>query len=360
MVPPSTAPSTDGSPSSGEVKGRLAATPRTQWPSHKKALLIVLAVLALVGGATVIVLGEMHTAAAARQLAADREGARLAGQHYLEALAAGDAATAVSLAAQPPSDNRFLTDQILRAQLATLPITDIAVANAPGGAGGAEPVLLSARFGTILSQTTLQARKVDGQWKLDTATVPVRIGTDPDAKDLRIVALSGVHTVGATSVDVFPGILQVSTTNQYVDLTADVKPALLEALTDPAQRPVIVPAVALNDAGRDAALAAVERFQKSCYTGERPSYRCCPTGNCAPPPEENHGIDRNTVRIIGRENIGEMTYSLDPATMHVAVSGVIRYDGEARVYGTVQPLTFDLHSRNNLVDLSRSPPEEVS
>lgn len=335
-------------------------------PKHRRrrgrALLIILAVLALIGGGTAVTIDRMHAAAAARQLAADREGARLAGQHYLEALAAGDAATVLSLAAQPPPDSRFLTSDILRSQLAALPITGISVTNAPQSGpaptDGAEPVLLSATFGTIPSHTTLQARKVDGQWKLDDVTVPVAIGADPADKTVRAVALSGVAAV-ASPVAVFPGLLQVSTLNPYIDLTADVKPLLLEALTDPAQRPAVGLNVTLNDAGRAASLEAIERYQQSCYTGAPPSYKCCPTGNCSPPPAQNNGVDRDTVRIESRLSVNDITYALDPTTMLVKVSGLIRYDGEAQVYGSVQPIRFGIKFGDNLVDLLRNPPEKV-
>lgn len=322
------------------------------------AYLIVVVVLALVAGGTVIALGKMHAANAARQLAADREGARLAGQQYLEALAAGDAATALSLAAEPPRDTRFLTDDVLRAQLTTLPITGIAARNA-GEVDGTESVLLSATFGTIPSQTVVAARKVDGHWKLDAITVPVTIGTDPADKALRIIALSGVATAGAESVSVFPGLPQVSTTNPFVDLTADVKPVLLEALTDPASRPPILPAVTLNDEGRSAALEAVERFQESCNTGAPPPYRCCPAGSCSPPPSQNHGVDGTTTRIISRTSVEDVTYDFDPAEMLVTVNGVFRYTGEAQVWGNLQDIRFSITARDNLVDLLLDPPEKV-
>lgn len=337
----------------------VPAVPNPRPRRRGRALLIVVVVLALIAGGTAFTLGKMHAVDAARQLAADREGARLAGQRYLEALAGGDAATALSLAAQPPTDTRFLTADILRAQLATLPITDIFVSNAPDAADGTQPLLLSAKFGAIPSQTTLAARKVDGQWKLGAITVPLTIGTDPADKALRVVALSGVATAGASFVSVFPGLPQVSTINRFVDLTADVKPVLLEALTDPTARPPIVPNVTLNDAGRTASLEAVERFQESCNTGTPPSYKCCPNGSCSPPPSQNHGIDGKTTRIISRTSVEDVTYDFDPAAMLVIVNGLFRYNGEAQVWGNVQDIRFSITATDNLVDLLLDPPEKV-
>jgi len=189
--------------------------------------------------------------------------------------------------------------------------------------------------------------------------VPVTIGTDPADKALRIIALSGVATAGAESVSVFPGLPQVSTTNPFVDLTADVKPVLLEALTDPASRPPILPAVTLNDEGRSAALEAVERFQESCNTGAPPPYRCCPAGSCSPPPSQNHGVDGTTTRIISRTSVEDVTYDFDPAEMLVTVNGVFRYTGEAQVWGNLQDIRFSITARDNLVDLLLDPPEKV-
>jgi hypothetical protein len=66
---------------------------------------------------------------AAQRAAQDRDAARLAGQYYLEALATGDAHTALALSAGQPATPQLLTDQALGLQLSATPITHISVTN---------------------------------------------------------------------------------------------------------------------------------------------------------------------------------------------------------------------------------------
>jgi hypothetical protein len=301
--------------------------------------------------------------------AADREGARLAGQQYLQALAAGDARTALSLAAHPPTDTRFLTDDVLRAQLAALPITDITATNAAvggeGDSGGGLPLELSATFGDIASRAAVLARKVGGQWKLDAVTTELIISADPGSKGVQWVALGGVATSGASPVPIFPGIPQVSSASPYVDISADVKPVLLEGLTSGAAPVAIAPTVTLNDGGRLAAVEAINRFVESCYVGAPLTPRCCPAGDCgAPPPppepgQTDRGINRDTARVSGPAGAPELIYVLDPATMMVTVNGKLHYNGSAETDGVRKDIPITLNARDRVVDLSKTPPEAL-
>ena len=93
----------------------------------------------------------------------DREAARLAGQHYLEALAVGDARTALALGPDQPATPQLLTDKVLRAQLATTPITDIKVTNdptqEPSTPADAQRLVLAAKFGATPTQIAIWAHK---------------------------------------------------------------------------------------------------------------------------------------------------------------------------------------------------------
>ena len=124
---------------------------------------------------------------ATKQADQDREAARLAGQHYLEALAVGDARTALALGPDQPATPQLLRDKVLRAQLATTPITDIKVIDdptqEPGTPGDAQRLVLAAKFGVTPTQIVIWAHKKDGHWKLDATTVAIAIDKPPNTDE---------------------------------------------------------------------------------------------------------------------------------------------------------------------------------
>ncbi|MBO0884460.1 MAG: hypothetical protein J2P17_29835, partial [Mycobacterium sp.] len=281
--------------------------------------LSMLAVLAIFAGATVAV-ARITAGNEVKRAAQDQEAARLAGQQYLEALAAGDAQTALALGAEPPGAPQFLTDKALRAQLVTTPVTDIVVTNDasrdPAMPDDAERLVLAAKFGAVPSQTSMWVRKKSGQWKLDTTTIALSIDYSGGANEaMKAVAVSGVPTNGVSPIRVFPGTPQISSSNRYIDITAPTKPLLLNTLADTTHRPSIQPVAALNDAGRQASLDAIDARVRYCVNGGPQPAGCCPNGNCNVPPPPggtDAGIDGDTVKVLSVENTQDMTYELDP------------------------------------------------
>jgi hypothetical protein len=287
-----------------------------------------------------------HGHAAGQTGPQQQEAARLAGQHYLEALARGDAAAALALSANPPATTQFVTADVLRAQLAATPITAINVTAAPVPAGDdpqqVQYLMLSARFGPTLSQARVAVHRKGDEWKLDTATVAVDVGPS-GSKDasLKAVALWGVPTDGTSPVAVFPGGLSVSSSNRYVDITAQAPPVLLDALGGATDRPTIKPAVALNDAGGQAARAAIDTWTHNCYHGVEPADDC---GKLNP--------DNPTIAVDGSGDFTKATFNFDAATMVVAVAGTIVYQGHAAGIPdfTVTRILY------GTVDLTKEPP----
>ncbi|MEE6136217.1 serine/threonine-protein kinase [Mycobacterium sp. 050128] len=277
------------------------------------------------------------------------EGARLAGQHYLEALARGDAAGALALSVNPPATPQFATSDVLRAQLAAAPITDITATAAPVPAGDdpqqVQHLMLSARFGPTLSQARIAVHRKGDEWKLDNATVAVDIGTtgSTDAS-LKAVALWGVPTDGASPVAVFPGGLSVSSSNRYVDIAAQTPPVLLDALGGATDRPTIKPVATLNDAGNQAAKAAFDTWTHNCYHGVEP------TADCA-----RLSPDNPTIATDGPGDFSKATFNFDASRMVVAIGGTIVYQGHAAGVPdytvTEKPL--------GIVDLTKEPPVYV-
>ncbi|WP_205866335.1 hypothetical protein, partial [Mycobacterium sp. IS-1264] len=342
--------------------------PPPHWPPPRKrgrkrlvisavSAVIVLAVLVAAGAFAVSKLGGPD---AAQRAAQDREAARQAGQHYLEALATGDARTALSLGVQPPATPQLVTDKALTDQLSATPITDITVTNDPAQSPDTPPdtqrVVLSAHFGPTPSQTVMTVHKKDGQWKLDSTTIAITIAAPPNAAAaMKALTVGGGLTNGASPISVFPGTPQVSSSNRYIDIGAATTPLLLEALTA-ANPPTITPVIALNDAGRQASLEALDKRLHYCFKGAPPPVGCCPPGGC--PLLYNTGIDPDSADLIKLESTDHMNYDLDPNVMKVHVTGHMHYS--ARGISHSQQVTFrDDFTVDSMIDLTTEPPVYV-
>jgi type II secretory pathway pseudopilin PulG len=321
-------------------------------------------VLAVLAGLGVFAVSKFSGSDAAQRIAQDRDAARLAGQHYLEALATGDARTALSLSAKQPATPQLLTDKALADQLSATPITAISVTNdttpASGGSSDTQRVVLSAHFGPTPSQVAVTARKVGGQWKLDPTTIAVTIIAPPNsAAAMKALTVAGAPTNGSSPISVFPGTQQVGSANRYIDISAPSTALLLEALaaTPP---PTIAPAIALNDTGRQASLDAVDRRLHYCFTGVAPPAGCCPPGGCPLFSNTGPSLDPDSLSIAGSalEGTTNMNYDLDLNTMKVHVTGDMNYN--ARGTHQSQPITFrQTWTVDSTVDLTTEPPVYV-
>jgi serine/threonine protein kinase len=329
--------------------------------SAKRPLLIALSVfvtLALVALGATFAAKTLTASGPDHHPVGDREAALMAGQRYLEALAVGDAHTALSLSAAQPVTAQLLTDAALHRQLAATPINNIAV-QFDSGVDPAQPVgsqrlVLSADFGHIPSRTVMGLRKVDGQWKLDTGTVAVDVG-DPASGNLSLkaVAISGVPTNGVSPLAIFPGTPVVSSSNKYLDISAETAPLLLESLTNTAPRPSIQPTIVLNDAGRQASVAALEARIRYCYGGGRvPPAECCP---CVTKTPDGQPLKPESIEVVRLDDAYNMNYDLDAQRMiaHLTGTAMFTFRGEGPSGPTEFPTVAQV---NNLVDINRDPP----
>ncbi|ETA90038.1 hypothetical protein [Mycobacterium avium] len=300
-----------------------------------------------------VILGVHRTAI--QGYSSDLQG--LSGQHYLEALASGDAHTVLALSAQPPATPQLLTDKALSAQLSATPITDMVVTNTAGQDPQASPdnqqLTLSAKFGPTPSQTAITAHRQDGQWKLETTTVSVTITAPPDAgAAMKTLTVSGVEVNGRNPISVFPGTPQVGSSNRYIDITAPATPLLLEALGHSISSPTITPSIALNDAGRKASLDALDHRLHYCFAGAAPPEGCCPPGGCK---RSQSAADPDTENLIALDSSQDMNYQLDPERMRVHLTGTLNYRAEAKSRGQTIPVTSSFTVDSN-IDLTTEPP----
>lgn len=368
FIPSSPAPGPGSHPAFPPPPAPRYPTPpphRAPIPRRSRKRLVVsavsaLVVVALLVGAGVFAVAQFSGPDAAQRAAQDREAARLVGQHYLEALATGDAQTAVSLGSQQPATPQLLTDKALVDELSATPISAISATNDPARNPDASPdaqrVVLSARFGPTPSQAVVTVHKKDGQWKLDTTTIAVTITAPPNSESaMKAVVVAGALTNGASTISVFPGTPHVSSSNRYIDITADTTLLMLEALTA-ANPPTITPVIVLNDVGRQVSLETVDRRAHYCYAGAAPPEGCCPPEGCRQVVTTGpNAIDNDSLNLDSLETTENTHYDLDANTLRVHVTGVLHY----RAHATQQGRPMNLHETlpvDGGVDLSTQPP----
>lgn len=350
---------THSAPPPGHFPPGPPSCPAAKPSRTRKRAIIVAAVVAVavLAAAGIFAAHQFSGPDASQRAAQDREAARLSGQHYLEALATGDAHTVLALSAQPPATPQLLTDKALSAQLSATPITNIAVTNAAGQGPHDSPdnqqLTLSAKFGPTPSQAAITAHRQDGQWKLETTTVSVTINPPPDAEAaMKALTVSGVDVNGLNPISVFPGTPQVASSNRYIDITTPPTPLLLEALGHTITSPTITPAIALNDVGRKASLDALDRRLHYCFSGAAPPDGCCPPGGCR---RSQSAADVDTENLIGLDSTQDMNYQLDPKRMRVHLTGTLNYRAEAKARGQTIPVTSSFTVDSN-IDLTTEPP----
>lgn len=184
---------------------------------------------------------------------------------YLEALARGDAATALSYGIDQPTNAEFLTGDILKRQIAQWPIRNIKIlhdnSGAPEAALSMAHVHVVATFGSETSDAVVDLRLDHKRWKLASAAIKFTpgLGASMGNAAAKTVTLFG-KLVSDSTVYVFPGWIDIGTTNPY--MMAMVQPLLLDQLTMAAPY-WVHPDFALSDRGRD-----VVRAQLAATIGE--------------------------------------------------------------------------------------------
>lgn len=150
---------------------------------------------------------------------------------YLEALARGDAQTALSYSTDQPASKEFLTDDILKRQTARWPITDIKILddNSAHSFGFAQ-VHVSARFGDNTSDVTMSIKKAGKDWKLDHSAIKVdTLNAGLEQAAVKTATFFG-RPVGSAPVYIFPGWVDVASSNPNLAVSTK-KPFLLDNLT---------------------------------------------------------------------------------------------------------------------------------
>lgn len=232
---------------------------------------------------------------------------------YLEALSRGDAAKALSYSKSPPTDNQFLTDEVLAKQIAQWPISDIRVGEIKGNEKTAAKlyVTVSAKFGDkVHTDTIAVSRSLQGGWWIDHVANEYALHSANSA--YATLTVFGKTLGPGQSFFAFPGYLQIETSNQYLDVTVDEHPLFRNYLLSSVF--LVSADFDLNSKGADAIAPLV-----------RESFERCEQSNLIAPP--SCPADLNGTSAVegtatwGRADIEPLSYVLSTEDLSVSVHG---------------------------------------
>ncbi|MCV7116728.1 DUF4878 domain-containing protein [Mycobacterium nebraskense] len=290
---------------------------------------------------------------------ADRDGGQIGGsagdavKSYLEALARGDAETALSYGMGQPATTEFLTGDVLKKQVAQWPIRNIRIlhdnSGAPGAALSMAHVHVAATFGDQPSDAILDLTMDHNRWKLATPAIKFTpgLGASMGNAAAKTVTLFG-KPIGDSTVYVFPGWIDIGTTNPY--MTVAVPPLLLDELTMAA--PLWVhPNFALSDQGHEAVNAQLAAAMTSCQRSNLLAPSGCPVHL------EPYGLTEGTV-VWGPADLSAVKLdNFDPYRLTLMFSGQITVPVTVKTSGGVTKQENATEFLSGSADLATTPPE---
>jgi hypothetical protein len=356
VAPPPMGPNTAGGwppappPGSGRTWWQDPSRRPLVWTAGAGAALVV--IVAIILGFTVVGRGG-----AAGQIGGKGSAGDLV-KSYLEALARGDAQAALSASDNEPGSTDFLTDDVLKQQIAKWPITNIRILGDDSGPGsmtdsiGYAQVHASANFGDKVSDVNWVVKKKDGRWRLDGAAVKY----SPELPGLNFAANKTLTLFGKpfTSVAyVFPGWVDLGSSNPYLDFGAQeiLLDKLLAGYTTGAY---VQPTVTVNAAGTKAVADAVAAAFTTCQSSKQ----------LAPPPPCPLAVSNTDGSLVD----GTATWApadvsaikqeyFNAQTLQLSVLGDVRVQVSAQERGGGTTSGEIKHFVSGRADLSVSPPK---
>jgi hypothetical protein len=272
---------------------------------------------------------------------------------YLEALARGDAETAMSYGIDQPPATEFLTADILKKQVAQWPIRNIRIlhdnSGAPGAALSMAHVHVVATFGDQTSDAILDLRMDHDRWKLPSAAIKFApgFGASMGNAAAKTVTLFG-KPISDSTVYVFPGWTDIGTTSPYVTVT--VPPLLLDQLTMAAPF-WVYPTFVLADRGRDAVSAQLAAAMVNCQKSNLLAPPGCPVHL------DPYGLAEGTV-VWGTADLSAVGFDdFDPWRMTQTFSGQVRVPVTVKTFGGVTKQEDAAEFLSGVADLTKTPPE---
>lgn len=281
---------------------------------------------------------------------------------YFNALAAGDAETALSLGAAEPASTQLLTREVLAQQLQQMPIANIRVGDeqeTPATTDDRVYVDASATFGDRESHGLIQMNRADGDWKLASAFVTandaghnVSLGKSGRAADT--LEIFGIPVGETGSFSMFPGALAVSTSNPFLNVERGAPFLLDKTLQFGSQPRPFTPVLSLNETGEKAIHEAVTKWMTACFTPGAP-----PAGPCDKIDPTQGGQYLPGARLTGPVDLGQCTYQFNGFLQVVAACnfGNTPFDAQ-RLDGTIEPRIWT--GFTTPVDITNDPPVVVA
>jgi hypothetical protein len=272
---------------------------------------------------------------------------------YLEALARGDAETALSYGIDQPPATEFLTADILKKQVLQWPIRNIRIlhdnSGAPGAALSMAHVHVVATFGDQTSDATLHLRMDYNRWKLASAAIKFTpgLGASMGNAAAKTVTIFG-KPIADSTVYVFPGWIDTGTTNPYMTVT--VPPLLLDQFTMAA--PFWVhPTFALSDNGRDAVRAQLAATMANCQRSNLLAPPGCPVHL------DPHGLVEGT-SAWGIPDVSAVKFdNFDPYHLTLRFDGQITVPVTAKTRGGASKQNNLTAVLSGTADIAQTPPE---
>ena len=243
-------------------------------------------------------------------------------KNYLEALSRGDAEAALSYAVDQPASKDFLTDDILKKQIAKWPISDIRILNDSSFAGTGS-VHVAVKFGNQTSDERLSVKQHNGEWKLEQGATKLDIGQlrSYNQGAMKTLTLFGQQVGNADNVYVFPGWIDLDNSNKNIKMekTSD-KALLLNGIPGYDIAGPLSLNFDISDAGRRATDDALRSFLDDCAKSKQLSPPGCPQRVNEP------GLVDGTVTWAAPADIGSVTLgSFDAKTVSVRLYGSVKY-----------------------------------
>lgn len=246
---------------------------------------------------------------------------------YLEALAKGDATTALGYALRPPADPSLLTDQVLAEQRAMTPISDIDVHTPTEPGRVPASYLLGTERVTAMFELTLEG----GAWRLD------RVAAPADLSSFAIpIAVNG-RAPQSLRPELFPGHYRLASASPRY-----VVPAAEFVVRHPFEEPVIDGSLQLSEAGRAEVIVAAEAQLDDCLSRhdlEPPGCGFAVVNPDQTPLDEStvewwaHGLADFTGLTITLDHAGSASADID-LTVHGDVHGLDGSRWKAHVHLT--------------------------
>lgn len=341
--PPSAAP---GWPVPGAQPGGWPATAGPGGPQRRRMVFLALGAAAALAVVALVVTVVMRGGGAG----GSTPGAAVKG--YLEALSRGDAEAALAFSGDQPGSKEFLSDEVLKKQIDTWPITDIRILGGGDDDGGmlkSATVHVAAKFGDKVSDAELDVKKSGNRWLLDSSVVRIEPTRDPKDKAAKTLTVFG-KPVGDGPLYLFPGYQEFASSNPYLELTG-ADPILLDGMRS-YMGSMFRPTFDVNDNGTKVIQEAVDAQFAACRQSKalEPPAPCPAKVNY--PPAFVDGTVEWGQPDTGKVDIGYF----DPYEMTVSATGVVEVPFTVQAKRGTQVSEEDTVFFSATADISQTPP----